>query len=112
MNDVFLDDSINPRYVHFSSAASVAAAVDRAIRAWTRNLSPIDGGLSVESLEPIAGPIRVDLWVEQLDDSACTYAFLVSSENGNVPHARGERTVLAPRSARNAELLKELPAYA
>ena len=65
------------------------------------------------------------MWVSDLADYTCTYGFLVSSENGCVPYARGERTVvnIDPRSqaqqkwspefrVAHTELLKDLPAYA
>ena len=68
---------------------------------------------------------RVELWVNDLDDYTCTYGFLVSSQDGRTPFARGERTVvnLDPASRRpqkwsrdfvtaHDELRKDLPAYA
>ena len=69
--------------------------------------------------------MRVDLWVEELTDTSCTYGFLCSSENGCAAYARGERTLMKvdPRSHRpapwsdefratNAGLKRDLHAYA
>jgi acyl-CoA thioesterase FadM len=63
--------------------------------------------------------------VNDLGDYTCTYGFLVSSETGRVPYARGERVVVnvdpaTHRAAKwsrdfvsaHADLRKDLPAYA
>jgi len=83
--------------------------------------------LRIEYLNPLLGPndMRIDLWVERLGNTSCSYGFLCSSADGRVPYARGERTIVKidPESHRPApwsdmfrsvhnELLKDLPAYA
>lgn len=120
---------LNPKFVFFSPRTSDAALtehVDHAIIALDGR-APFGGGFAIERLEPVleARTFRVELWVNDLDDYTCTYGFLVSSENGRTPFARGERTVVSidpasqcPRKwssafvASHAELLKDLPAYA
>jgi acyl-CoA thioesterase FadM len=125
MHDALLDDSLNPRFVHYATAASrsgVAAQIDAAISAWQGAID-IDAiaDTAIEYLEPIsrARPLRIDLWVAHLDDTSCVFGFLVSSEDGYAAFARGERTIIrtkAPWSpslrGRLASLLKNLPAYA
>lgn len=121
---------LNPKFHFFSpvspSSTTLASHVDRAIIALDGR-APIGGDWFVEELNPIAGApmLRVELWVSDLADFTCTYGFLISSENGRVPYARGERTVvnIDPRSqapekwspefrVAHTELLKDLPAYA
>lgn len=124
---------LNPKFVFFSPVrtasldkSQLAEHVDHAIIALDGR-APIGGGCVLERLEPVldASTLRVELWVNDLDDYTCTYGFLVSSENGRTPFARGERTVvnIDPASHRaqkwssdfvhaHEELLKDLPAYA
>jgi hypothetical protein len=124
---------INPKFVFFSPVrtlevdkSQLAEHVDHAIIALDGR-APVGGGCMLERLEPVmdAATLRVELWVNDLDDYTCTYGFLVSSENGRTPFARGERTVVNvnPSTHRaekwssdfrhaHAELLKDLPAYA
>lgn len=126
-------DDFNPKFIFFSPVRSAAVDknqlsehVDHAIIALDGR-APIGGGCCLEQLEPVTGAstLRVELWVNDLDDYTCTYGFLVSSENGRTPYARGERTVVNvdPASQRpqkwssdfrhvHEELLKDLPAYA
>lgn len=109
---ILLDDTVNPRFVHSAPLnGPLEAEVDRAIGEWC-GFVPLARDLCIEYLQPARGTVRVDLWVESLDERSCTYGFLVSSSDGTVPFARGERTVEAPRNARNAQLLKGLHAYA
>ncbi|HEX9160640.1 MAG TPA: hotdog domain-containing protein [Thermoanaerobaculia bacterium] len=134
MNDVLLDDSLNPRFVHYSlvrsdeldpfdrlSKPSLTRHIDAAISAWQGLTDGTVTDVSIEYLEPVIGAqtLRIDLWVEYLDGSSCVYGFYVSSEDGNIAFARGERTIVrihAPWSdsfrVRLATLLKNLPAYA
>ena len=66
--------------------------IPRAIEAWQGRIdSMMMTGIAIELLAPLAGAhtVRVDLWVEHLDDSTCVYAFLCSSEDGNTAYARG-----------------------
>jgi hypothetical protein len=127
------DDFLNPKFTFFSPVRSVsvdksqlAEHVDHAIIALDGR-APLGGGCVLEPLEPAtaASAVRVELWVNDLDDYTCTYGFLVSSESGRTPYARGERTVVNvdPASCRpqkwsndfvhaHQELLKDLPAYA
>lgn len=124
---------LNPKFHFFSpvqtapvDAHDLAEHVDRAIIALDGR-APIGGDWYVEPMNPVVSTevLRVELWVSDLRDYTCTYGFLVSSENGCVPYARGERTVvnidprsLAPQNwsrefrVSHTELLKDLPAYA
>lgn len=126
------DDFFNPKFVFLSpvrtaitDAKQLAEHVDHAIIALDGR-APIGGDCCLEQLQPVSGAaVRVELWVNDLDDYTCTYGVLVSSEDGRVPYARGERTVvnLDPTSRKPAkwsrdfiashhELQKNLPAYA
>jgi acyl-CoA thioesterase FadM len=127
------DDFFNPKFVFFSpirtaavDQTQLAEHVDHAIIALDGR-APFGGGCSIELLEPAsdAAAARVELWVNDLDDYTCTYGFLVSSEDGRHPFARGERTVVSidPASHKpqkwssdfreiHADLRKDLPAYA
>ena len=127
------DDFLNPKFTFFSpirsasiDKAQLAEHVDHAIIALDAR-APLGGDCCLEQLGPVTGSstLRVELWVNDLDDYTCTYGFLVSSENGRTPYARGERTVVNvdPASRRpqkwssdfrhvHQELLKDLPAYA
>lgn len=122
---------LNPKFLFFSPVRSadvdLSEHVDHAIIALDGR-APLGGDVVLEKLEavaPDAATLRVELWVNDLDDYTCTYGYLVSSENGRTPHARGERTVVSvdPASHRpqkwsrdfrhaHEELLKDLPAYA
>jgi acyl-CoA thioesterase FadM len=124
---------LNPKFTFFSPVRSaligrdeLAEHVDRAIIALDGR-APVGGDCCVEELNPVLGgdTLRVELWVNDLDEYTCTYGFLVSSENGRVPYARGERCVVnvdpaTHRAAKwdhqfvamHAELRKDLPAYA
>ena len=124
---------LNPKFHFFSPVHTtptqphdLAEHVDRAIIALDGR-APIGGDWFVEPLQTVAGAgvLRVELWVSDLSDYTCTYGFLISSENGSVPYARGERTVvnidprsLAPQKwspefrVMHADLRKDLPAYA
>lgn len=124
---------LNPKFVFFSPARTALRDkqlflehVDHAIIALDGR-APGAGDCCVELLNPLdeAATLRVDLWVNAIDDYTCTYGFTVSSENGSVPYARGERLVVnldlashAPSKwspdfrISHAELLKDLPAYA
>jgi acyl-CoA thioesterase FadM len=124
---------LNPKFVFFSPIGSshvdkqqLAEQVDHAIIALDGR-APLAGDCALEQLNPVreASTVRVDLWVNDLDDYTCTYGFTVSSENGSVPYARGERMVVNvdPSSRRpskwssdfrhsHVDLLKDLPAYA
>jgi hypothetical protein len=121
---------LNPKFQFFSpvsaAASDLAEHVDRAIIALDGR-APMGGDWFVEQMNPVAlsGILRVELWVSDLADYTCTYGFFICSENGSVPYARGERTVvnLDPRSRApqkwssefrlvHTELLKDLRAYA
>lgn len=124
---------LNPKFTFFSpiratepGGVQLAEHVDHAIIALTGR-APIGGGHSLEELNALlAGDVvRVELWVDDLDDYTCTYGFLVSNGNGSVPYARGERVVVNvdPKTHRaakwsrdfrvsHAELQKDLPAFA
>ncbi|MGN6185859.1 MAG: acyl-CoA thioesterase [Thermoanaerobaculia bacterium] len=132
MNLATFDDFLNPKFVFFSpvqdalNTRRLEEHVDRAIIALDGQ-APIGGDWSIEQLNPVlAGTaVRVELWVNNIDDFTCTYGFLASSSDGRVPYARGERIVVCiDPASRNpskwssdfrhthAELLKNLPAYA
>ncbi len=127
------DLDLNPKFIFFSPVRTttldkrqLAEHVDHAIIALDGR-APVGGECCIEQLNPFFGghSLRVELWVNDLDDYTCTYGFLVSSENGRVPYARGERVVASvdPASHRPArwsnefrlthtELMKDLPAFA
>ncbi len=128
----FANEDLNPKFVFFSPVSAttgreqLAEHVDRAIIALDGR-APVGGGCTLELLNPLldSAAVRVELWVNDLDDYTCTYGFLVLSENGRVPVARGERVVVnvdltTHRAAKwssefrgvHTELLKDLPAYA
>ncbi len=136
-DDLLLDDSLNPMFVHFSAVSddeldpfrrlphpALTAHIDSAIQAWRHRCGDgaVLGDISIEYLEPVIGAqiMRIDLWVEHMDDRSCTYGFVCSSENGNLAYARGERNLVKrddkPWSPRfrdsNATLMKDLHAYA
>lgn len=124
---------LNPKFTFFSpirttvvDAEQLGEHVDHAIIALDAR-APVGGGLTIEQLNPVlaSATLRVELWVNDLRDFTCTYGFVVSSEDGRVPFARGERTVVnvdpvTQRAAKwdrqfvlaHHELLKDLPAYA
>lgn len=123
-----MTDDLNPKFVFFSPvrkpierAEELIEHVDRAIIALDAR-APLGGSFAVEQLAPVAvdSTLRVDLWVNELDEYSCTYGFFVSSEDGRIPHARGERSMVN-RNARpwgpdfraaHVELMKDLPAFA
>jgi acyl-CoA thioesterase FadM len=124
---------LNPKFVFLSPVRTIhvdreqlAEHVDHAIIALDGR-APLAGDCVIEELHPVLGAdaVRVDLWVNDLDDYTCSYGFLVSSKDARIPYARGERVVvnIDPASncpakwssgfqAAHAELLKDLPAYA
>ncbi len=127
-------DDLNPKFVFQSPLRNVLSDpldllehVDHAIIALDGH-APAGGDSAIERLQPVAldeKAVRVELWVNDLDDYTCTYGFLCTSPDGRIPHARGERSVinLDPQSQRpvawsrdfraaHRELLKDLPAYA
>jgi acyl-CoA thioesterase FadM len=138
-----LTDPFNPKFVFTAPVVNddptrpldrrrFVGYVERAIAAWnlengidTKNV-PLIRDAAIEVLEPCLGEtMRVDLWVETLEDFSCVYGFTCSSEDGLVPYARGEETVmkLDPQSHRPAPwssafrhthelLMKDLPAFA
>ena len=133
MNLITHDDLLNPKFVFFSPVRTadlgptqLADHVERAIIALDGR-APVAGDWALEVLAPANGfsTARVELWVNSLDDFTCTYGFLVSSDDGRQPFARGERTVVnidpATRTPQkwsrdfveaHADLVKSLPAYA
>ena len=120
---------LNPKFVFFSPVrgrVDLAEHVEHAIIALDGR-APVGGECAIEKLGPVRDDqtLRVELWVSDLDDYTCTYGFVVSSENGRTPFARGERCVVnvdpvSHRAAKwsrefrvaHTELLKDLPAYA
>lgn len=128
-----MSPDLNPKFVFLSPVRSTDLAleqlsehVDHAIIALDGR-APVGGDLTIEALQPVIGAeaLRVELWVNDLTDFTCCYGFLVSSKDGRVPYARGERVVVNvdPASRRpekwssgfrasHEELLKDLPAYA
>jgi acyl-CoA thioester hydrolase len=119
MFESLYDDGLNPRFVYLSPvfldeldndgtlsherlSAKIAGAVDAFHTGEGRGKHCTDDelnvvrDLTVEYLNPVrtAGNLRVDVWVEHLDDSSCTYGFLCSSEDQLIPYGRGERTIV------------------
>jgi hypothetical protein len=110
-------DDFNPKFVTFTavSGEDLAAKIDEAIRAYSGDTFEPDGDAVIERLNPAVAPgtMRIDLWVENLDDASCTYGFLCSSANGATAYARGERTVKkAGAPQRERRLLRDLHAFA
>lgn len=128
-----MHDALNPKFVFFSPVHAallddvvVAEQVDHAIIALDGR-APLGGECVLEQIGTVAGPatLRIDLWVNDLSDYTCTYGFLVSTDDGRAPLARGERSVVSldPASqcpskwshdfvTAHQELRKDLPAYA
>lgn len=131
MFDPFADlnpkfDFLSPVRHDLTDRCQITEHVDHAIIALDGR-APLAGDCAVELLRPVpAGTtIRVELWVNDLEDVSCTYGFLVTSEDRRIPFARGERTVvnMDPASHRltrwsnefrtaHEALQKDLPAYA
>ncbi len=104
---VFFDELDAMQMLH---NARFAAHVERAVttfymnsgRRWEQN--PADNPdqfhvvreLRIEFMNPVIGPgiMRIDIWLERLGNTSCTYGFACSSEDGSVPYARGERTIV------------------
>lgn len=120
----FASDDLNPKFTFLSpvrNAEELVEHVDRAIIALDAS-APVGGSWTIEQLNPLitARAVRVDLWVNDLDDYTCTYGFLLSSEDGRVPYARGERSVVSAGAqpwsrdfrSMHVELMKDLPAFA
>lgn len=124
----FASSDLNPKFVFLSPVRRVPATaedliehVDHAIIALDAR-APLGGSFTLERLGRVDGAatLRVDLWVNDLDDYSCTYGFLVSSEDGRVPYARGERSMVNTNAqpwssdfrAAHVELMKDLPAFA
>ena len=119
---------LNPKFVFFSPARAEAARPEQLIEHVDHAMIALDacaprgGSFTIEQLNPVpaATTLRVDLWVNDLDEYTCTYGFLISSENGCVPYARGERSMVNGNAkpwskdfrAAHAELMKDLPAFA
>ncbi|HET7436671.1 MAG TPA: hypothetical protein VFN10_18325 [Thermoanaerobaculia bacterium] len=121
---------LNPKFTFHSPVfaeglVDVPEHVDHAIIALDGR-APLAGDACVETINPVIGPttLRIDLWVEDLDDTTCTYAFTCTSEDGRIAYARGERCVvnIDPKSqkrtpwpvafrASHADLRKDLPAF-
>ncbi|HUP48074.1 MAG TPA: hotdog domain-containing protein [Thermoanaerobaculia bacterium] len=146
MHDGFIDDPFNPRFVHLSPVhldeldgflslrrERFAPHIDEAIAAWQASLenkseqSLAVREISIDLLEPLTRPttVRVDVWVERLENASCVFGFLCSSPDGRTAYARGERTITKldparhqpapwslPFRTKQAALLKNLPAYA
>lgn len=124
----FASDDLNPKFVFLSpvretatSADALIEHVDHAIIALDAR-APLGGSFTIEQLNPVltSSTLRVDLWVNDLDAYSCTYGFVLSSEDGRVPYARGERSMVnvnaKPWSSdfrtSHTQLMKDLPAFA
>ena len=108
-------DDFNPKFVYFSPVdGDLAAHVDDAIRTYCGEACLPVGDLVIERLgTPAPGTMRVDLWVETLDDASVTYGFLCSNANGSAAYARGERTLAKSGAGRSERrLLRDLHAFA
>lgn len=123
-----LGTDLNPKFVFVSPVRHAVVnrdelleMVDHAIIALDAR-APLGGTCCIEQMNPLlaSDKVRVDLWVNDIGDYTCTYGFLVTSEDGRVPYARGERCVVnadgKPWSndfrAAHLELMKDLPAIA
>jgi acyl-CoA thioester hydrolase len=144
----FFDDGLNPKFVFYSPvqlheldqrgmlpSSCFATHVEGAIAAWY-NLSGrgsafgdlhVVRDMHIEFLNPMTGPalVRIDVWVQELDETSCTYGFTCSSADGSIAYARGDRTIInldakshrpagwsGPFRAKHEALRKDLPALA
>lgn len=119
MFETISDDGLNPRFVYVSPvfldeldnggtlcqerlSAKIAGAVDAFHtgegrgRHCTGDELNVVRDLTVEYLNPVrtVGSLRIDVWLDRLEDCSCTYGFLCSSSNQLTPYARGERTIV------------------
>ncbi len=119
MFDALLDDPLNPRFVSYVPvfldeldlrrqlsaerlAAHIAGAVDGYHAGHGGRVPPAGDelhavrDLSIEHLNRVTGTgtLRIDVWLDSLDATSCTYGFLCSNENGSLAYARGERTIV------------------
>ena len=111
MFDTLLDDGLTPRFVFLSpvfldelnadgrlSSERLAGHVGGAVDTFhTRTATEVNvvRDLQIEFLDPVtaAGELRIDVWLDSIDSTTCTYGFTCSSVDGRTAHARGERTV-------------------
>lgn len=111
MFDTLLDDGLTPRFVFLSpvfldelnvegrlSTERLTAHIETAVDTFhTRTGEELNviRDLKVEFLDPVtaAGDLRIDVWLDAIDDTTCTYGFTCSSADGRIAHARGERAV-------------------
>ena len=147
-----LDLTLNPKFTYTSSVhwdeldslgmlhnSRFAAHVERAIISWyyaqggrweanvedNPDQHHVVRSMTIEFLAPVTSPgtMHIDIWVERLGTTSCTYGFSCSSTDGMITHARGERTIirLDPHSkrptpwtglfrTRHQTLTKDLPA--
>jgi len=142
------DDGLNPKFVFHSPvqlheldatgtlpSSRFATHVEGAIAAWynisSRGTAFADlhvvRDLHIEFLNPMTGPalMRIDVWVDELDETSCVYGFICSSADGRIAYARGDRTIInldaqshrpagwsVPFRAKHEALRKDLPALA
>jgi len=111
MFDTLLDDGLTPRFVFLSpvfldelgpdgrlSHDRLVSHIETAVDTFhTRAATEVNvvRDLQVEFLDPVtaAGELRIDVWLDSIDATTCTYGFTCSSSDGRTAHARGERTV-------------------
>jgi acyl-CoA thioesterase FadM len=111
MFDSLLDDGLTPKFVFLSPvfldeldahgrlsserlAAHVQTAVDEFHSRTGEELNVVRD-LRIEFLDPVraAGELRIDVWLDAIDATTCTYGFTCSSADGRIAHGRGEQTV-------------------
>ena len=106
-SNIFFDELDPMQMLHNSR---FPAHVERAItsfyatsgRRWEANVADnpdqfhVVRELRIEYLNPVIGPgtMRIDIWVERLGNTSCTYGFACSNDDGSIPYARGERTIV------------------
>ena len=128
-------DELDP--MHMLHNSRFAAHVERAViefyrsvgRTWRNDASNSSDQFHVvrdyriEFLAPVGpGEIEVQIWVERIGDTSCTYGFRCLGKGGRILHAQGTRTIVKidPESRRTApwseffraahrDLLKDLP---
>lgn len=111
MFDTLLDDGLTPRFVLLSpvffdeldtegklSNDRLVSHIESAVDTFhTRSAAEVNvvRDLQIEFLDPVteAGELRIDVWLDSIDATTCTYGFTCSSADGRVAHARGERTI-------------------
>src|SRR6476469_6397360 len=106
MFDTLLDDGLTPKFVFLSpvfldeldahgqlSSERLSAHIQTAVDTFhTRTGEEVNvvRDLRIEFLDPVtaAGELRIDVWLDAIDATTCTYGFTCSSADGRMAHGR------------------------